>query len=110
MAELAVLGLVMILGLGAYWSMVIFPRQRDFQKREQYVSALSVGAEVITYTGMVGRITAFDLDRGVVFVEIAPNVVVRIMAQAIAREYDPNEFAPETSAAVSSVEPTASST
>jgi preprotein translocase subunit YajC len=95
MAEIAVLGLVMILGLGAYWSMVIFPRQRDFQKQERYVSSLKEGDEVITYTGIVGRITAFDLDNGVVLMEIAPGVTVRMMAQAVARAYDPTEFAPE---------------
>jgi preprotein translocase subunit YajC len=95
MAEWAVLGLVMILGLGAYWSMVIFPRQRDFQKREQYVRALKEGDEVITFGGIVGRISAFDLDKGVVLLEIAPGTVIRIMAQSIAREYDPAEFAPD---------------
>lgn len=95
MAELALLGLVMILGLGAYWSMVIFPRQRDFQKRQQYVNELKVGDEIITFGGIVGRIVEFDLDKGVVHLEIADGVVMRVMAQSVAREYDPNEFAPE---------------
>lgn len=95
MAEWAVLGLVMILGLGAYWSMVVFPRQRDFQKREQYVRALKEGDEVITFGGIVGRISGFDLDKGVVLLEVAPGMVIRVMAQSIAREYDPAEFAPD---------------
>jgi preprotein translocase subunit YajC len=95
MAELALLGLVMILGLGAYWSMVIFPRQRDFQKRQQYVNELKEGDEIITYGGIVGRIVLFDLDKGVVHLEVAEGVIMRIIAASIAREYDPTEFAPE---------------
>lgn len=94
MAELAVLGLVMILGLGAYWSMVVFPRQRDFDKRQQFVSGLQEGDEVITFTGIVGQIERFDLEHGVVYVMVAPGVTLRMMAQAIGRAYDPAEFAP----------------
>lgn len=39
MQEIVVLGVVMVLALGAYWSLVIFPRQRDFQKQQRYVNA-----------------------------------------------------------------------
>lgn len=99
MPELAVLGLVMILGLGAYWSMVIFPRQRDFQKRQQYVSALEVGDEVITYGGIIGRIASLELDKGIVYLEIAGGVTIRLIAASIARQYDPSEFAPPTTEA-----------
>lgn len=95
MPEIALLGLVMILGLGAYWSMVIFPRQRDFQKREQYFSQLEVGDEIITYGGIIGRIKSIELDKGIVHLEIDDNVVIRLIAASIARKYDPSEFEPE---------------
>ena len=56
MQEFVLLGIVLVLGLGAYWSLVIFPRQRDFQKQQKYVNTLNVGDEMITFGGIIGRV------------------------------------------------------
>lgn len=93
MPEIVVLGLVMILGLGAYWSMVIFPRQREFQKQQKYVQSLNVGDEMITFGGIIGKVLDIDADHGIAHVEIAPGIVVRVMTQALMRPYDPAELA-----------------
>ena len=53
--EIVLLALVMLLGLGAYWAMVIFPKQRDFSKRQRYVRTLVEGDEVVTYGGIIGH-------------------------------------------------------
>ncbi|MCK6577672.1 MAG: preprotein translocase subunit YajC [Anaerolineae bacterium] len=95
MPEIAVMGLVLILGLGAYWSMVIFPRQREFQKRQSFVDTLEIGSEVITYGGVVGKIAELDLDHGLVYLETMPDVRLRVIAASIARAYDPQEFSSE---------------
>ncbi|MBK8026084.1 MAG: preprotein translocase subunit YajC [Chloroflexi bacterium] len=92
MPEIAVLGLVLILGLGAYWSMVIFPRQRDFQKRQSFVSTLQTGTDVITYGGIVGKIVNIEFEKGLVHLEVSPGVILRVIAASIARAYDPGEF------------------
>ena len=42
MPEFLLLGLVLILLLGAYWSMVVFPRQRAFQVRQKFARSLDV--------------------------------------------------------------------
>ncbi len=93
MPEIVVLGLVMILGLGAYWSMVIFPRQREFQKQQKYVQSLKIGDEMITYGGIVGRVLDIDADIGIAQVEIADGVVIRVVTAALVRPYDPIELA-----------------
>ena len=36
MSEIVILGVFLVLGLGAWWTMVTFPKQRDFQKRQQF--------------------------------------------------------------------------
>ena len=51
MPEFALVAVLLVLGIGAYWSMVVFPQQRDFQKRQRYVRSLFAGDEVITYGG-----------------------------------------------------------
>ncbi|MCE2490837.1 MAG: preprotein translocase subunit YajC, partial [Anaerolineae bacterium] len=57
MQEVLILAVLLLLGLGAWWSMVLFPRQRDFQKRQRFVRSLAEGDEVITAGGLVGRVT-----------------------------------------------------
>lgn len=93
MPEIVVLGLVMILGLGAYWSMVIFPRQREFQKRQRYVQTLQAGDEMITYGGIIARVLEVEAENGIATVEIAEGVRVRILLAALVRPYDPEELA-----------------
>lgn len=91
MQEFALVGLFMLLALGAWWSLVIFPRQRDFQKRQRFVRSVAQGDEIITYGGIIGRVT--DLVDGVAFVEIADGVVVRMLAASVMQPFDAEEIA-----------------
>ena len=86
--EIVLLGLVMVLLLGAYWSMVIFPRQRDFQKRQQFARQLSAGDEVVTYAGIIGRVVSIDSEYGIAYVEIADGIQVRMLTAALVQPYD----------------------
>ena len=93
MEEFALLAVLMALGLGAYWSMVVFPRQRSFQKRQRYVRTLSAGDEVVTYGGIVGKVIDIDSAHGVALVEIADGVVIRLITAALMQQYNPDEIA-----------------
>ncbi len=93
MPEFLLLGLVLILLLGAYWSMVVFPRQREFQVRQKFARALAVGDEVVTYGGIIGKVQSMDVDKGVAYVEIADGVVVRFLMASLVHPYDAEEFA-----------------
>jgi preprotein translocase subunit YajC len=77
----------------AVWAMVVFPKQRDFTKRQRYVRALAVGDEVVTYGGIVGRVVSIEVDKGIANVEIADGVVVRLITAALVQPYDPEAFA-----------------
>ncbi|MEP7292452.1 MAG: preprotein translocase subunit YajC [Chloroflexota bacterium] len=93
MQEFILLGVVLVLGLGAYWSLVIFPRQRDFQKQQKYVSTLNLGDEMITFGGIIGRVVSLEPEKGIATVEIADGVVVRVLAASLMRPYNPEELA-----------------
>lgn len=93
MEEFALVGLLLLLGLGAYWTMVIFPRQREFQKQQRYVRSLTVGDEMITFGGIIGRVLSIDADHGTAQVEIAEGVVIRVVTASLIRPYDPEELA-----------------
>lgn len=93
MQEFALLTFVILLGLGAWWSMVTFPKQRDFQKRQRFARALARGDEVITYGGIIGKVIDIDASMGIAYVEIADGVVVRMITAALMQPYDAEEIA-----------------
>lgn len=93
MGEFLLVALILVLGMAAYWAMVLFPRQRDFQKRQRMARTLSAGDEVITGGGLVGKVQRIDSDAGVAYVEIADGVVVRLLTAAMLQQYDPDEIA-----------------
>jgi preprotein translocase subunit YajC len=93
MEEFALVGVVLLLGLTAYWSMVLFPKQRDFQKRQRFARTLSVGDEVITYGGIIGKVIDIHAETGIAYVEIAEGVVIRLVTAALMQPYDPEEIA-----------------
>lgn len=93
MQEFALLAFVMLLALGAWWSLVIFPKQRDFQKRQRFARSLARGDEVITYGGVIGRVIDIDAEQGIAFVEIADGVVIRLITAALMQPYDAEEIA-----------------
>jgi preprotein translocase subunit YajC len=93
MQEIAILAVLLMLGMGAYWSMVIFPKQREFQKRQRFVRALAEGDEVITAGGIIGRVVDLQAETGIAYVELADGVVVRMVAASLLTPFDPEELA-----------------
>ena len=93
MQEFALLSVVMLLALGAYWSVVVFPKQRSFQKRQQFARSLMKGDEIITYGGIIGKIVDIDAESGVSQVEIADGVIVRLLNDALMQPYEAEEIA-----------------
>lgn len=85
--------MIFLLVMAAYYSFVIFPKQREFRKKQRDISALQVGDEVVTFGGLIGKIVDIDTEIGVASVEIAPNVTSRILIAALMQKYDPDEIA-----------------
>lgn len=93
MPEFILFMFVMLALLGAYWSLVIFPRQRDFSKRQNYVRTLARGDEVITAGGIIGRVLEIRAEAGLAEVEIADGVVIRVITASLLGAFDPEELA-----------------
>jgi preprotein translocase subunit YajC len=93
MTDLAFLTTLVLLIIVGYWSLVTFPKQRAYKKHVHYVRTLEVGDEVITYGGIIGKITALDEEYGVARLEISEGVEVRIIVAAIQQHYNPEEVA-----------------
>ena len=83
---------VVCLAVAAWYSFIVMPRQRNFKRHQKYVTALRIGDEVITYSGIIGIISELDEEVGVAKIKIAEGVEVKIITAAILQEYDPNEI------------------
>ena len=86
-------GFIILLVGAAYYAFLVQPRQREFKRRQKLVQTLSVGMEVLTYGGILGKITKIDTDTGLVHVEVAPGLVLRFVAASITQEFDPKAYA-----------------
>lgn len=93
MFELVLVFFILVLILGVYWTMVIFPKQRQFQHKQKIVRSLHVGDEVVTYGGIVGKILDIDVEKGISYVEIADGVHIKLLTVALQQVYDPDEIA-----------------
>ena len=93
MAEFVAFSVILVLMMGGYWSMVIFPKQRAFKKHNQYVRELGTGDEVITFGGIIGTITSMDAQAGVAYVKIADGVEVKVITASLTRPFEPDEVA-----------------
>ena len=93
MGEWAALAFVMALVLAGYWSLVIFPKQREFSKRQKFSRTLAEGDEVITAGGIIGRVLEIRGTEGYALVEIAPGIVVRAVTASLLEPFDPEELA-----------------
>lgn len=100
MEEIVVLGVILVLALGAYWSLVIFPRQRDFQKQQKYIRTLQVGDEMITFGGLIGKVISIEADQGTAHLEIADGVVIKVVSASLIRPYNPEELAESAQKAI----------
>lgn len=92
MAEFVLVFAVLALALGAYWALVVFPRQRAFKHKQKLARSLHVGDEIVTYGGIVGKIIDIDADQGLSIVEIAEGVRVRLLTAALQQVYDRDEI------------------
>jgi len=105
--EFVVFSVVFLLALGAYWSMIVFPKQREFSKRQSFVRTLNEGDEVITAGGMIGRVLEIRGLEGIAIVEIAPGITIRMVTASLLEPFDPEELARNIQMAMKDQDPTA---
>jgi preprotein translocase subunit YajC len=78
------LPLVMIVG---FYFLLIRPQRNRQRTQQALLRSLEVGDEVMTTGGMFGTIIDIDEDEGVLTVEIADGVRVKMLRQGIAQRF-----------------------
>jgi preprotein translocase subunit YajC len=77
--------LLPLLLIGGLYFLMIRPQQKRAQQQKQLANDLDPGDEIVTHGGMYGTITEIDDDEGTILLEVAPNIEIRMLKQAIAR-------------------------
>jgi len=67
--------------------LLIRPQQQRVRKQQALLSSIEVGDEVVTVSGIVGRVEALEDDR--VYIEVAPGVTIEMLRQALGRKVEP---------------------
>lgn len=64
--------------VAVFYLLIIRPQNKKIKEHQALVNSLARGDEVITGGGLYGKVTKIEDEKGLVFVEIAPNVVVKV--------------------------------
>lgn len=76
--------LPMVLIFVVMYFLLIRPQEKKRREQQALVSKVKVGEEVLTNSGIFGRVVKVREDSNIVEVEIAPNTVIKIDKNAIA--------------------------
>ncbi|GAB4288493.1 MAG: hypothetical protein Kow0067_14130 [Coriobacteriia bacterium] len=75
--------------LGGMYLLFIRPQMKRQKEHQALMESLSVGDPVVTIGGIFGSIRTLDAER--VGIEVAPNVIIEVSIQAIARKLEIEE-------------------
>jgi preprotein translocase subunit YajC len=97
----ALVGFLPLLLIGVvFYFLLIRPQNQRRRAQMEMQSAIEVGDEIVTTAGIYGTITEIDDDYGIVTVEVAPGVEIRLARAAVAtRLADDDEFEDEVEGA-----------
>lgn len=79
-------GILLLVILGVMWAVLLVPQQRRARKARELVASLTIGDEVMTTSGIYGKITGED--DGDLFLEVSPGIEVRVARGAIASKVE----------------------
>ncbi len=73
----------LIVVVGLFFVLFVLPQRRQMNAVASMQARLEVGDEIITTSGIYGRITAMDAET--VDLEVAPGAVIKLVRRAIGR-------------------------
>jgi preprotein translocase subunit YajC len=81
-------GMIQLLFFGAmfliFWFFLIRPQAKRQREQTAFAKALGVGDEVVTASGIIGKINKIDDE--IVFLEVSKNTQIRVTRNAISKE------------------------
>jgi preprotein translocase subunit YajC len=82
---------LLLLGFVFYF-LLIRPQQKRSRQQQALIRSVEVGDEVVTGGGILGHVVEIDEDEGIVTLEIADGVEIRILRAGIGRKIETDEY------------------
>jgi preprotein translocase subunit YajC len=82
-----------------FYFLIIRPQQKKFKQHQALVSSIKKGDKVVLSSGIIGNVTKAETPDGVIDVEIAPSVVVKVVAATISSVNAKNQTSNDNSKA-----------
>ena len=82
--------IILVLGFGLMWVVLILPQRRRQAAHDSMVTSLKAGDYVVTAGGLYGTVT--DIGEDDLGLEVAPDVEVRVAKRAIGALIPPDEI------------------
>lgn len=77
-----------------FYFILIRPQQKKMKEHQRMVEALKRGDKVVAASGIFGTITKVETDTGVVQLEVAPEVKIRVRQDSVTEVLSRTEVAP----------------
>ncbi len=81
MTTVVMMGLIFLF----FWLFLIRPQNKQMKEHQKLVESLQKGDEVVTQSGIFGKIAAIEADAAVVQLEIAKGTIIRVQKAQIGR-------------------------
>jgi preprotein translocase subunit YajC len=82
---------LLLLGFVFYF-LLIRPQQKRSRQQQALIRSVEVGDDVVTGGGILGHVVEIDEDEGIVTLEIADGVEIRILRAGIGRKIETDEY------------------
>ena len=76
---------ILVIGLVMLGAFMFWPQYQARRRRQKQLAELSVGDEVITVGGIIGKLTYFSTEEDRARIEIAPGVEMQVVLAAVSR-------------------------
>lgn len=74
----------MVLIFAVFYFLLIRPQEKRRRQQESLVSSVKIGEEVLTTSGMFGKVTKINDSDNTVYVEVAKDVEIKFLKNSIA--------------------------
>ena len=87
---------MLALMFGVFYFFIIRPQSRRQKQQAEFESTLKRGDQVVTSSGVIGRVAKYDQDGGIITVETGKNVQLNFTVGSISRELTEAKFGDDT--------------
>lgn len=77
--------------LAIFWLFMIRPQMKRQREQRNFMETLKKGDEVVTASGLLGKITKMDGD--IITLEVSPKTFIRVTKSAISKEMTESTYA-----------------